>query len=79
MLEELGSTPGLNTRGLPALLLWVCRKGCEFEFMAAPVLAAARALGLNLDVQLHITGAVCMRLDVSSFVWFVLLCGTSAV
>jgi hypothetical protein len=46
----------MSTQGLPALLLWACRKGYEFEFMAAPVLAAAKALGLNLTLQLHITG-----------------------
>jgi hypothetical protein len=47
----------VSTQGLPALLLWACRKGYEFEFMAAPVLAAATALGLNLSLQLHMTGA----------------------
>jgi hypothetical protein len=55
VFEEL-SAAGVSTQGLPALLLWACRKGYEFEHMAAPVLAAARALGLNLTVQLHITG-----------------------
>jgi hypothetical protein len=37
---------------------WACRKGYDFarRFMAAPVLAAAKALGLHLALQLHITG-----------------------
>ena len=56
MFEELAAS-GVSTQGMPALLLWACRKGYEFEFMAAPVLAAAKALGLNLTLQLHITGA----------------------
>lgn len=47
---------GVKTQGLPALLLWPCRKGHEFTFMAARVMAAARALGLSLTIQLHITG-----------------------
>jgi len=55
VFEEL-SASGVATQGLPALLLWACRKGYEFEFMAAPVLAAAQALGLNLTVHLYITG-----------------------
>jgi hypothetical protein len=55
VFEEL-SASGVATQGLPTLLLWACRKGYEFEFMAAPVLAAARALGLNMTIQLHITG-----------------------
>jgi hypothetical protein len=55
VFEELAAS-GVSTQGLPALLLWACRKGYEFEFMAAPVLAAAKALGLDLTVQLHITG-----------------------
>lgn len=54
-LEELAQA-GVITQGLPTLLLWVCRKGHEFAFMAAPVVAAARALGLNLTLQLYITG-----------------------
>jgi hypothetical protein len=54
-LEELAEA-GVITQGMPALLLWVCRKGHEFTFMAAPVVAAARALGLNLNLQLYITG-----------------------
>jgi hypothetical protein len=55
VFEELSGS-GVSTQGLPALLLWACRKGYEFEVMAAPVLAAARTLGLNLTIQLHITG-----------------------
>lgn len=61
MFEEL-SAAGVATQGLPALLLWACRKGYEFEHMAAPVLAAARALGLSLTVQLHITGGTLVPL-----------------
>lgn len=55
VFEEL-SAAGAKTQGLPALLVWACRKGHEFEFMAAPVMAAAQALGLNLSVRLHVTG-----------------------
>jgi hypothetical protein len=55
VFEEL-SAAGVKTQGLPALLVWACRKGHEFEFMAAPMLAAAQALGLNLSVRLHVTG-----------------------
>lgn len=56
VFEEL-SAAGVKTQGLPALLVWACRKGHEFEFMAAPVLAAAQALGLKMSVCLHVTGA----------------------
>lgn len=55
VFEEL-SAAGVRTRGLPALLVWACRKGHEFEFMAARVLAAAQALGLDLTLKLHVTG-----------------------
>lgn len=66
VFEEL-SAAGVSTQGLPALLMWASRKGYEFEHMAAPVLAAARALGLNLTVQLHITGGTLVPLVGSCF------------
>jgi hypothetical protein len=55
VFEEL-SAAGVATKGLPALLVWACRRGYEFEHMAAPVLAAAQALGLHLTLKLHMTG-----------------------
>lgn len=57
VFEEL-SASGMRTRGLPAILIWTCRQGHEFVFMAARVLAAAHALGLDLTLKLHITGAL---------------------
>lgn len=62
VLTQLAAS-GVSTQGLPVLLVWVCRKGYELEHMAAPVLSAARALGLDLTLHLHITGMVLFLLQ----------------
>lgn len=53
--QELAAA-GTNTQGMPALLVWTTRHGHEMAFAGPRVMAAAKALGLQLTCHFYVTG-----------------------